>query len=381
MDEESPWYPRGERIEEQCFDTILEPVGKVSFTSCWPGDSVKEHGDAVFLIEKNGVIWQQLEGMTENNIRENLVLIQVEAVSFADSNQDGYDDIFLILSYVNEQKEECCEVRYYSGSDTGSFALERALSEELTEELTEPTIAAAKAYLKEKFGFEDEPEASTVVEGVTDSEWQLKLIAENVELWRYEEDYLSCGYAVTDLDQNGRLEILASSMQGTGLYTYTICFEVNEAGDGMDQVVLDSEVLMFLGSEPDIMQKTATVYCDSAEAVYRYLFDDTMRISAASCVNTQMILWKEGSQLLVDPLAYEDISAGEDFETHTYQTMDGEELTKSAYNSLADEKYSGLSKRTARFGWLYLGREEFDSYDFSELCSKLEESWEDFDIY
>ena len=60
-DEDSGWYPRGERIEGQCFDISLEPVGKVTFSSCRPGENAGENADAVFLIEKNGVVWQQFK--------------------------------------------------------------------------------------------------------------------------------------------------------------------------------------------------------------------------------------------------------------------------------------------------------------------------------
>lgn len=379
VDEDSQWYPRGERIEGQCFDTILDPVGRVAFISCWPEDTAKE-GDAVFLIEKNGVIWQQLEGMTENNIREGLKLNQVEAVSFADSNRDGYGDILIICSYVNRKNEKNCEVRYYQGSETGSFAMERTLSAELTDELEAYTIAAAKDYLKAKFGFSDEPQES-VVRSATDSEWQLQLLAENYQLWRGDEEYVSYGYAVTDLDRNGRLEILAASMQGTGLYTYAVCFEVNETGTGVDEVLMNLDELEYLESGPDIMVKTVPAYCDSSKGIYRYLFEDFLRISAVECVSTQMILVKEGNELVVEPLAYDEIASGEDSETHIYRNMDGEELAQDAYNSLADERFSDLDKRSARIGWLYPEAGLFDLYSTAELAMELAESWSSFDIY
>ena len=50
---------------------------------------------------------------------------------------------------------------------------------------------------------------------------QLQLIADNTAVWMGDTELIAepFFYAVTDLDQNGRLEIIQSSCQGTGLYT------------------------------------------------------------------------------------------------------------------------------------------------------------------
>ena len=61
---------------------------------------------------------------------------------------------------------------------------------------------------------------------------QLSLIAANASVWVQDASYGTVyQYTVTDLDQNGRLEVIAASLQGTGLYTYSCFFEVNEARD------------------------------------------------------------------------------------------------------------------------------------------------------
>lgn len=377
-DQDSPWYSRGERIEDQTFETSLDPIGKVTFASYWPGGAAGKTGDAVFLIEKNGVIWQQLEGMTENNCRKGLLLGRVEAVSFPDSNQDGYDDILLILRYETDQKEDYTEVRYYQGSKTGSFDLERELSQEMTEEIKNPTVADAKAYLRDKFGFEQETDQARTKkrEFVLDEDVQLELLMGYMDVWRGGEDGGGYQYAVTDLDQNGRLEILSSSVQGTGLYTYTTCYEVNEEGDGIYEVILDSS--QWEGG-PDLIQKSLPVYVDRAASVYWYLAEDFTRISPTEYMNTKMILVKKGDELEQQPLAYEEIYAGEDSETHFYYRADGEEITKSEYDGFADSRYADLDKRTARLGWV--GEAELDFYYMDRLYEQLKASWGSFDIY
>ncbi|WP_333652141.1 hypothetical protein [Lacrimispora sp.] len=49
---------------------------------------------------------------------------------------------------------------------------------------------------------------------------QLHIIAENSSIWLNNTEDGASGFAVTDLDHNGRLEIIFSSLQGTGFYSY-----------------------------------------------------------------------------------------------------------------------------------------------------------------
>ena len=53
---------------------------------------------------------------------------------------------------------------------------------------------------------------------------QIDLIVNNYSMWTMKTDddtNKPYSYVVTDLDQNGRLEIIASTCQGTGIYTYS----------------------------------------------------------------------------------------------------------------------------------------------------------------
>ena len=55
------------------------------------------------------------------------------------------------------------------------------------------------------------------------SEKQLKVILDNISMWSLSgesKEYDTYGYAITDLDGNGRLEIVTSHCDGTGLYSH-----------------------------------------------------------------------------------------------------------------------------------------------------------------
>lgn len=68
---------------------------------------------------------------------------------------------------------------------------------------------------------------------------QLQVIAENRSRWCPDLEYAGelCQYAVADLDRNGRYEVIVSDMAGTGLYTYSRFFEINDSYDSPDMSV------------------------------------------------------------------------------------------------------------------------------------------------
>ena len=81
---------------------------------------------------------------------------------------------------------------------------------------------------------EVEAEQETVTEAIVetiieDVDSQLTIIAENKDMWTEELEYADevYYYVISDLDHNGRYEVVVSNMGGTGLYTYSRFFVVN----------------------------------------------------------------------------------------------------------------------------------------------------------
>ena len=48
-------------------------------------------------------------------------------------------------------------------------------------------------------------------------------------------------YAVTDLDHNGRMEVIADYIAGSSFLTYSNCFEVNENMDGIASCLTENQ--------------------------------------------------------------------------------------------------------------------------------------------
>lgn len=195
----------------------------------------------------------------------------------------------------------------------------------------------------------DKTEAVTPTE-TEDSAGQIDIIVENIELWAYEAEYANevYAYTVTDLDQNGRLELLAAHHGGSGDYTYIGLYEVSEDRTELDVCVVDIPEGM---SQPDIIMEGAQVYRDPADGVLRYIVKDHVKISAGEEYEfTEALSFTDGV-LRVEQLAYfhrvyaEDGSVAEEY-------FRGEEtITAAEYSGIAETVFSGMERLDAYFMW------------------------------
>lgn len=95
----------------------------------------------------------------------------------------------------------------------------------------------------------NQPEKAVEIEEAA-LEKQLKLILEQEKKWNYDyrkkESVIYRGaqyyyYMISDLDQNGRIEIFCQTYQGNGHIPVNDYFEVNEEMDGLNHITFDSE--------------------------------------------------------------------------------------------------------------------------------------------
>ena len=91
-------------------------------------------------------------------------------------------------------------------------------------------------------GSQEEPEpAPEVPENASDPAEQVKLIAENRDLWLSADPQQAdlMQYAVSDMDENGRLELISTVMEGTGRFSTTRFYEVSEDFSKLEPVEYD----------------------------------------------------------------------------------------------------------------------------------------------
>lgn len=217
---------------------------------------------------------------------------------------------------------------------------------------------------------------------VTDYKKQIDVIMNNIDMWNlYTEDntYNPYGYAITDLDQNGRLEIIASSCQGTGLYTYSNYYEVNERLDGLNKIERNNEEG---NSEADIMTATAKVFIDKDKNEYHYIFDDLVRNGAAEYYeNKQDIVLKNG-KLSENAIAYKNtkISNSDSYEV-ILEDASRNKITLEDYQLIENKLFSNLELKLVNIEWITSNDIDFSNVSGDELRAKLITSYEGFRFF
>ncbi len=100
-------------------------------------------------------------------------------------------------------------------------------------------------------GQQNEPPQEETPSASSDPADQVKLIAASRDLWLsadpQQADFVR--YAVTDMDENGRLELIATVTEGTGQFSSTQFWEVSEEFSKLEPVTYDLDGAQ---SEPDL---------------------------------------------------------------------------------------------------------------------------------
>lgn len=209
-------------------------------------------------------------------------------------------------------------------------------------------------------------DSSSETENSLSVEHQLDQIVSDRELWQnpFGRDYEGktdggVFYAVTDLDQNGRLELVVTDATSDGddiEFTGTCFFEMNESGTKLERKDWDkkknSKKLNICDS--DNFVDIDTVYIDNKNKEYYYAVEDADPSTLYS-----LYLWKYGSQDgKMDVLADDqwNDSPKEDGDTWVYYDKEGkthsiteEEFT---FDKLVKRKYPSFEKRKVKIEWI-----------------------------
>ena len=201
-------------------------------------------------------------------------------------------------------------------------------------------------------------------------ETQIALIASEKNLWQQEIDFGTWGYAVTDLDHNGRLEVISCSVQGTGFYSYIKAYEVNESGTGLTDLMGD--LGMRTDSSPDILVNEVPVYYDKDADRYYYIFDDYIRNGMAEYYENKRAVsildgkWTE--KLLASKSA---VYTDEDHYTVSCQDQSGSPISEEQYNSIEQTIYGRLERTGMCFNWIMTEKESFEALSPDQLAGSL----------
>lgn len=227
-----------------------------------------------------------------------------------------------------------------------------------------------------------------------DASAQLQFLAQHVDLWTSQEDpYVDFyNYAVTDLNQNGWLELISTICEGTGLYSTNEVWELNETGDDLIHYTIST--LPEENSQADMLGTTSIpVYFDATANRYYCIFSDLGKNGAAEYYENTRSLVLENGILKDTLLAYRTTFYSSDgTEKITCTDPDANIISEEAYEKIASTTYAGFTPMNATLSWV----SPQDSTEADGLDSKngsvmaaisqqerlrlLTKSWEDFSM-
>lgn len=364
-------------IAEQSFEVELDDWGTVMFASIAPAG---EKGAPRFVLAKGGSV---VYTFPENKFPKSDEFVEVSAVSFTDYNEDGRQDVIVLIKYRNGTavwseadvflQENPDNMFYVDYPDMAGYRIEAPTQngpafykdnflEEylLTQRLTD-AVSDIKGTWIDYIDYVDS------LNGYLSSDRQLALLAESRDIWAVPVEYADEIYRFTvrDLDHDGCFELITANMGGTGYYTYSRFYRLDKDGK-----LKELETSFKEGdSQPDIMAEQMAVYSSFSPDGVRdhYIVYDWLKEAADSYVYRISSLCMIDDRIFETPLAWQIITfEGEDGTQHTVsEDCNGNALTEEEFENFPEVYYSnmGLSKETVVFQWI----------DMSELEGKSDE--------
>ena len=181
-------------------------------------------------------------------------------------------------------------------------------------------------------------------------EYQLNVILNNKNLWYKDTEFEKYSYAVTDLDQNGRIEIVSSICQGTGIYTYTTIYEVNENGDRLS--LCESNLTEYDFSQADIIKNNWKVFYDKFNNQYHYIFDDLTKVGMTEYYENKRDFCLSNGKISERYLVRKTTLYENEVPNITYTDFNNNVINEKEYNNFEDEYFNIYEKMMVNIEWL-----------------------------
>ena len=185
---------------------------------------------------------------------------------------------------------------------------------------------------------------------VQDTDKQLDLLFDNLSQLCQETDAKEpWSYAVTDLDHNGSLELIAAIMK-SDLNTYAKIFEVGADRQSFvecDMGVKEGEAFA------DIICDSADAYYDKANDTWYYIFSENYISDANDYYAVKCSVSLKNDYVTPTPYAYEHVTKNNGQTVVEFMDLNGSEITPEQYVAIGTEQYTGLEKSSANFGWFH----------------------------
>lgn len=191
-------------------------------------------------------------------------------------------------------------------------------------------------------------------------EEQKQMIEDNRELWAFTEPYDSPWfYTFTDLDHNGRLEVIAATTQGSGIFTYANFWEVLPDGSGIDNCCRKNVEIEGPDDWPEIIVDSIPCYYDALSGCYYYPCENVTRDGYAhQYYSWQVLCLKDGAAeweiLAAKNVNWRDEETGSEYPDAVTTCVDaaGNPITEQEYDGAVEKRFAELEKTELKLDWI-----------------------------
>lgn len=196
-------------------------------------------------------------------------------------------------------------------------------------------------------------ETPTPAPATIDLGQQKAILEENRDLWAFTDPFDSPWYyTFTDLDHNGRLEVIAATTQGSGIYTYAHFYEVLPDGSGIGNCYHENVEIEGPDDWPEIILESLPCYYDRANDRYYYACEGITREGVAyQHYSWQALCLKDGVAEW-EVLAYKDVYWDEQGTDHvSCQDDSGNPIEWTEYDSAVERRFAGMERSELSMTW------------------------------
>ena len=182
---------------------------------------------------------------------------------------------------------------------------------------------------------------------------QLKLIAANMPALSKDDpaNKVTWQYTVTDLDHNGRLELIAATTENKNFYTYAVMYEVNAD--------LNSFTICDLGineGDPfvDIIAASADTYYYQPADTWYYMFTEGYADNADKYYAVKCSVSLKDSYATANAYAKQTTETVNGVGVTTYLDLEDKIITPDEFNDIGNKNFAKCEKSSTNFDWFKL---------------------------
>ena len=184
-------------------------------------------------------------------------------------------------------------------------------------------------------------------------ETQIQILEANRASWEFRDPYESPWfYTFTDLDLNGRLEVIAASTQGSGVFTYVNFYEVRADGSGVDNLYHANVEIEGPDDWPEIVLDRLPCYYDAAAGRYYYPCEGVTHDGYAHQYYSWQALCLKDGVAEWELIASKNVDWDENgSDTTECRDAQGNVISQQDYDSAVERRFAGMQKMELTLNW------------------------------